>query len=248
MNKRIVVLVLFLLISVAELFSEFIHHRELMFFTKPLLMPLLVAFYAISVGGKWNAVHKTMMVALFFAWVGGMALMFTPESATDTHLMGIPKHKNLFLLGLGSYLVTQLLYIRVYKRAVNDPGATLLHRFWSVPFIAYWALMLLITIPAVYTNPEKSMATIPVIIYASILMSMGVFALYRFGRTSNTSFRLVLLGACLFIISDSLIAINFLVLPEPSKWAGFSIMLTYIPAEFLIALGVLKHYNADNIT
>jgi uncharacterized membrane protein YhhN len=240
----IIFLLLFIVVSSIELYSEFIHHRELMFFTKPLLMPLLMTFYALSVKGRWNPVHKTMLVALAFAWLGGFSLMFTPESATDTHLMGIPKHKNLFLSGLGSYLVTQLLYIWVFRKAVNDPGATLLHRFWSIPFIAYWAMMLLITIPAVYTNPEKSTATIPVALYASVLMSMAVFAMYRSGRTSNVSFRLALLGAILFVISDSLIAINFLVLPEPSKWAGFSIMLTYIPAEFMIAVGVLRHYES----
>jgi uncharacterized membrane protein YhhN len=50
----------------------------------------------------------------------------------------------------------------------------------------------------------------------------------------------VFLGALLFMISDSLIALDRFgsdLLPLP--WAGFWIMLTYIAAQYLIVVGML---------
>ncbi len=80
---------------------------------------------------------------------------------------------------------------------------------------------------------------IPVIVYALVLMAMVVSAIYRLGRTSFASFSLVLFGAFLFMVSDSLLAINKFLDKVPL--GGFWIMLTYIGAQFLIVSGLMKH-------
>jgi uncharacterized membrane protein YhhN len=48
-------------------------------------------------------------------------------------------------------------------------------------------------------------------------------------------------GATLFMISDSLIAINRFL--EPLPRVGIWVMITYIAAQYLILTGLLKHRN-----
>lgn len=103
--------------------------------------------------------------------------------------------------------------------------------------------MLAVILPPLQSNVEKQAATIPVIIYSGVLVSMAATALSRFGKTNTQSFWFTFLGACIFLISDSLIAINFLALPEPSYYAGFTIFSTYVLAEYMIAEGIFRHFS-----
>jgi uncharacterized membrane protein YhhN len=77
------------------------------------------------------------------------------------------------------------------------------------------------------------------LVYAGVLTYMVLSALFRFGKTNSGSFTMVFGGAILFMMSDSLIAINKFL--EPLSMAGFWVMITYITAQFLIVKGLLKH-------
>lgn len=235
-----VVLMILVGVSIIEFYAEFTHNHEVLFFTKPLLLPLIALGYFISVNGMWNKVHKLMMMTFLFSWFGDISLMLTPETITDTELMGIPKSKYFFLAGLSSFFVTQLLFVILFRKSVNTSNSTL-SRFFYVPFVLYWICMLVIILPPLHANPEKSSATVPVIFYSAVLISMAAHALNRYGKTTNQSFWLTFVGAIVFVISDSLIAINFLAFPKPTHYAGFSIITTYIIAECFIAVGILLH-------
>ncbi len=239
---------LLVILSLIEFYAEFIHHHELMFFTKPLLLPLIAAYYFLSVKGNMKGFHKMMMLAFLFSWFGDISLMLTPETITDTELMGIPKSKYFFLAGLGSFFITQILFINVYRKSVSTSNtANALKKIYYLPFLIYWFAMLAIVLPPLQHNTEKQTATIPVIFYASVLIGMAATALSRFGKTNSKSFWFTFTGACIFVVSDSLIAINFLALPEPTYYAGFSIITTYILAEYLIAEGILKHREFTSV-
>ena len=58
-------------------------------------------------------------------------------------------------------------------------------------------------------------------------------------ETNSKSFLMTTLGAGLFVISDSLIGIDKFMTDVP--YAPFLIMLTYIPAQYLIMQGVMIH-------
>lgn len=227
-------------VALIEFYAEFVHHKELIFFTKPLLLPLIAAYFYFSVDRKWNITDSTMMFALLFSWFGDVSLMLTPETITDTELMGIPKSKYFFLAGLGSFFVTQVLFINAFRKSALAVDAAL-NKFIYMPFVVYWLAMLAIVLPPLHANAEKSSATVPVIFYAAVLISMAATALSRYGKTNSKSFWMAFIGACVFVLSDSLIAINFLALPVPSYYAGFSIITTYVIAEYLIAEGILQH-------
>ncbi len=242
---RIVLLVVFLL----EIGGEFIHHRELVFFTKPLVLPLLGLYFFLSVAGFLTNVHRFMLVAFLFSWFGDVFLMLTPETATDTEVMGILKNKNYFVLGLGSFLLAQLLFIVSYTKTKDSPqqSVTVIKWFHYIPFAALWAGMMAQVLPALQLDTEKQAATIPVIVYSALLLTMAAVALSRYGKTNNSSFWNTFSGACIFVVSDGLIAINFLVLTEPTYYAGFTIFITYAVAEYLIAQGMLKHFLNSEI-
>jgi uncharacterized membrane protein YhhN len=83
----------------------------------------------------------------------------------------------------------------------------------------------------------------PVLLYALVITLMALSALFRYGRTSMKSFALVFGGSILFIMSDSLLAVNKFI--EPLALADFWIMVTYIGAQYLIVSGILNHPDND---
>jgi len=78
---------------------------------------------------------------------------------------------------------------------------------------------------------------VPALIYMIVILLMSISALNRYERVSLRSFTEVFIGALLFMVSDSLLAINKFSQPIPS--ASFFIMLTYITAQYFIVKGMI---------
>jgi len=76
-----------------------------------------------------------------------------------------------------------------------------------------------------------------ILVYALSLIGMSMMALNRRGRVNPSSFRFVFIGSILFLLSDSMIAINKFAMEIPL--AGFWIMITYILAQYLIMRGLV---------
>lgn len=221
--------ILYLLIALVEVFSEATDNRTLCLITKPLLMPVLIAFF-ISAAGQVTRIHKLMVVAFFFSWIGDVALMFTNVNP------------NYFLLGLVGFLITHILYIVAFA-AVNNkniPGV-LPRRAWVLtPLVLYLVGLLSVLLPSINNNPQTKPVLIPVIVYTTAIGTMVVYAINRYKRVSDTSFALVFGGALLFMISDSFIAISRFIQPVPM--ARIIIMVLYIAGQYLIAKGIVVQY------
>ena len=78
---------------------------------------------------------------------------------------------------------------------------------------------------------------VPVIVYTIVILAMALSALYRNAEGAS----LVLIGAILFVSSDSLLALNKF--GEPFPGARFWTMSTYILAQFLITTGMINYFN-----
>jgi len=76
-----------------------------------------------------------------------------------------------------------------------------------------------------------------IMIYALSLIGMSMMALNRNGRVNRTSYLLVFLGSVLFVLSDSMIALDRFFREIPMS--GFWIMLTYISAQYMIVRGLI---------
>jgi uncharacterized membrane protein YhhN len=84
---------------------------------------------------------------------------------------------------------------------------------------------------------------IPVIIYTAVILTMLTSTLNREKKVNRQSYMLVLVGAILFVLSDSMIAINKFGYAFPLS--GIAVMITYITAQYMIALGCLKQFDID---
>lgn len=217
---------LFLVVAILELISHLIGSSAMHQITKPLLMPLL-SIYALSLlnrrGGQKLIVP--VLLALFFSWLGDSFLLYQQHDAIY------------FIFGLCSFLLAHIVYLFLYRKISyeRDSGISIKKTYLlSILFLCYGAVFIYLL------WPKLGELKLPVMIYALVLMLMGVFALLRWGKTNLLSYWIVLIGAILFILSDSLIALGKFYFEEPVN--GFWIMLTYILAQFLIVLGASRHH------
>lgn len=143
--------------------------------------------------------------------------------AGDIFMMLRPKR---FREGLASFLVAQLIYIAAFLS-----GLRLQFALWPLfPLILYAFIMLRIL------YPRLGKMKIPVIIYVLVIMTMARLALERYIQAGDAKSLLVLIGALLFVISDSLLAYNRFA--RPIRHAQFFILSTYFAAQWLIAMSI----------
>ena len=227
-NPKIIFYV-YLIVALLELVSEYYNFNIMRFIFKPLLMIVLAFYYYISIKKPVKNIQKIMLAALFFAWGGDVALMFTNQIAIA------------FLIGLASFLICHILYAIHFSKQITPnafyKGFVIENKFILVVFIAYAYFL----ITFVYQGLAEM--KIPVFVYCGVIMVMCIIAVNRWGRTNKKSALLILFGALSFMFSDSVIALNkFTILFEnQSVFASLIIMTLYILGQFLIVEGSLAH-------
>ena len=145
------------------------------------------------------------------------------------------------MFGLAAFLVAHIFFILAYRQHRTDDTASELQGLQKIRY-AFPIILSGTGLVVILYNRLGGMK-FPVLVYTAVLTTMVVSALFRFGRTNSASFGMVFGGAILFMISDSLIAINKFL--EPLPMAGFWIMITYIAAQYLIVTGLGKHKNEN---
>jgi uncharacterized membrane protein YhhN len=212
-----IALLIYSLIGALNVWSAVIEQPLLHTLTKPLLMPMLL-LYVFS--QTHIVIRNKLIFILVFAWFGDMFLLVPGNS---------PLY---FQLGLASFLIMQIGYIRLFSSQSSEGNFNL--RLWFswpiIPILIYVVgflafLMPLITV-ALY---------IPVGLYAVALGSM-LHAAYL--RKMDSSYYLILIGATFFVVSDSLLALAKFYFSFPGN--SIMIMGTYIPAQLLLTLGLCK--------
>ncbi len=221
MKRSDIFLFLFIAASLVDLISVVMGWSLPELISKPLIMLSLIGYYLSS------EITRTKMFerALFFCWMGDALLLFQSKAPI------------FFMAGLGAFLVGQILYI-VSFRGMQDGGhgseLTIPQKIrFSLPVVLAGTGLVVILYPTL------GGLRLPVLLYAVALMLMVMTAIFRFGRTTPKSYWPMLLGAILFMASDSTLAMNKFYSPVP--FAGMWIMLTYITAQFLIVKGAINH-------
>lgn len=192
--------------------------------SKFLLMPVLIAFYIASVS-KMKLMQWIMVIALVFSFSGDVNLELTGFSP------------NFFLLGLASFLITHILYSFIFfQHKRNETGLLPKKPFLALPWLLYG--FSLVSSVAGGLGDMK----IPVMVYASVITIMVLLALNRQTKVNKSSFVQTFLGAVMFMMSDSVIALSrFSPLFEGKKIiASLIIMSLYIVGQFLIVNGILE--------
>jgi len=214
-----IALILFALATAGVLVSSLFPLSILYVISKPMIMPSLLFYYLFST--EHTERSRALFLAIVFSFVGDVLLM----------------NDGYFISGLVAFLLSHVMYIFTYRQYRDEPTEGSLQGLQrmrlSFPVILGGTGLIVILYPAL--NELR----IPVMIYAIVLMLMVISAIFRMGRTSQKSFWTVLLGAILFMISDSLLAVNKFL--EPFAYAGFWIMLTYCAAQYFIVRGLVAH-------
>lgn len=189
------------------------------YFTKPLILISLIIYFGYFGKILNRSIYKFMVLALVFSLMGDVLLLFD-------HLFS-----SFFIFGLLSFLVAHLLYCYVFIKKWSAKKKSI---FWIVAmFLCAYGLILFFILKNSLANLK-----IPVIIYILGILAMAISAFGRKNSVSAHSFKLVFLGALLFVASDSILALNKFMFPVP--WSHFLVMGTYSAAQYLIVKGILE--------
>jgi len=133
---------------------------------------------------------------------------------------------NYFVYGLGAFLVAHLFYIAAFAKnlQIKGPRAVV-----AMVMIAYGLVV------GFFLLPKLGDMLVPVVAYLAVIIAMGIFA--ALGASNHW---LIIVGACFFIASDSIIAVNRFLTPVPAS--SLCIMLSYYSAQFFITTGALKRH------
>jgi len=212
-------------IAVIGVFSGIALHEKLFdYIFKPLIMISLGGHFMVNSAKVESKISIFAVWAILFSFFGDVFLMFTDNGP------------NFFILGLGSFLVSQIGYIFLFaqlNKAVGLPSFLKTKPWWLLLYIVYGGVIYALLFP--HLDPVLKIA---VFVYMTALLGMAAMALNRKGIQPAVSFNLVFSGSLLFVVSDTLIALNKFYMPIPAD--RFWVMSTYMAAQFLIVTGVLK--------
>jgi uncharacterized membrane protein YhhN len=209
----------YIAISFAYLLLIIMGREDISWFIKPFLIPFL--FLAVYSCGDFPS-KKFLLTALVFSWIGDVVLLFSDKGEVY------------FIIGLVSFLLSHIAYIILFSKQLRIYSNRNKAIFWVgiTAIIVYLMVMLAVLLP------RLGDLKIPVIVYAIVLSTMLLFAFKGYLKWNSPANIYILLGAVVFVSSDSILALNKFY--EPLKFSSLLIMSTYITAQYLIVVGILK--------
>jgi uncharacterized membrane protein YhhN len=205
--------------SVFYLLITAFNQEEIARVVKPFLLPILLVAVYFSESFKTK---KIVMTALIFSWIGDVILLFAD------------KGEIYFILGLVAFLISHLFYIVLFnKQTIIKSISNKLSFGAGIGLILIYFSVMIGTL-----GPKLGSLTLPVVIYAVVISTMLYYALKGSYQWNSIPYNSVLIGAVFFISSDSILAFNKFYHPIPQ--ASFSIMITYLLAQYSIVWGILN--------
>jgi uncharacterized membrane protein YhhN len=179
---------------------------------KPLIIPALLGVYYFMSTHK----NKWYILALVGSFLGDLFLLFSGS--------------RYFMLGLSAFLVAHIGYILMVSKMLKK---------WHIndlllSFIIFFGFLLGLLF---VLKGHLGAMQIPVVIYGLALTTFGALALMNYLQQKSTAAKLLLVGASVFVVSDSLLAVNKFY--KPLAAFAVLIMLTYIVAQYLIFKAVI---------
>lgn len=176
---------------------------------KPIPIALLMRF-------TWQIdfdkrIHILLLVALGFSLIGDILL--TLPTKISLHL------------GILSFMLTHCFYIVIFLRKIA---------FKIQNLYSFLPVLIFVSISLFCLWPYLGDMRIPVIVYLLLLTSM-VFCAFQVKQYSMV----VRFGACLFLLSDFILALSLFVLPN-NKLMAIVIMLLYYLAQIFLVLGITE--------
>jgi len=203
--------VLVMLSAFIQIRAEYHGPRYHVYVCKPLTM-LFILVIAARAGPPGGSLYQCAIIAGLACSLAGDILLMLPSDR--------------FTAGLVSFLIAHLFYIAAFVR-----GAGFRASLWLLlPFIIYGTFMLGIL------APHLDKMRLPVLVYMAVILLMAWQAWARWERMRGHEALLASLGAVLFLISDSALAVNRF----RGRYGSASavVLSTYFTGQYLIALSV----------
>lgn len=215
------ILILYGLLCVANILFDQMGFREGVLFTKPLLMPVLATWFLQQSRQMPGTFRNFIIAALLCSTAGDVLLMFAHGEGGALY----------FLLGLSAFLLAHLFYIVSFFRLLKGKtGFLKANPFYFLPFLLYLAVLLFVLYPGIPDGMK-----VPVILYGCVISGMALSVMNLRGRIPASAWSSLLAGAVLFVLSDSLIALNKFAFSLGS--AAVLIMITYVIGQYLLVRG-----------
>lgn len=215
-------LFIFLLILIAEAVVVWLDLRKAEFILKPLICIWLIAFFIYQTKEISDSLKKWVIIALVFSWIGDILLMFQPDQPV------------FFLAGLVSFLLAHISYILFFHFTRLRERIT--SRWYLMLFVVVYYTVLIMQL-----GPYLGDFGIPVRVYGIAISFMLMFAMHMLFLKNKRAGLAMVVGAALFVLSDSILAFNKFY--QSFESAGVFIMLTYGMAQFFIVDGATRYLS-----
>lgn len=205
----------FLLVAIADVYAVITQNKTMEMIFKPMLMTTLAVVYLVSV----QKPSFWLLSALFFSFWGDVFLL---------------DKTNFFVFGLASFLVAHIIYVKITINFLHKASLTKIITS-AIPFMVLFVGLLSV----IY--PKLNDMLIPVLVYGIAISTFGTVALLHYRQQKNTASSWLLLGAILFIASDSFIALNNFY--QAKQLFNIVIIVLYIVSQYLIVKAVITKSN-----
>jgi uncharacterized membrane protein YhhN len=206
---------LYLVVTVADLLLIYLKQDALRWFTKPLLMPLLMI--VVYTERQRIPLYQWMLGGLLLSWAGDVLLQM----------------KGMFIPGLISFLLAHICYISYFIQ-INKREKGLLQQqpLIGIPVLIYIVIFLWLLYP--FLDALK----IPVTVYGITIGTMLLLSINTKEKVNHMASALFFNGALQFVISDSILAVNLFA--YNSMVLGLCVMTTYASAQYLLVRGSMR--------
>jgi uncharacterized membrane protein YhhN len=221
--------VVYIILLSIHLFAIQAGDETLALATKPMLMIALLMLFLERAGKAASRLKFHIFLALVFSLAGDVLLIFQGQ------------HDQFFMFGLAAFLLAHIFYI-LYFRGIRKPNraeGSIIKTVASLVAVVY-AIGLLW-----FLFPKLGSMKIPVMVYGATISMMLVSVFFAFVHIRSRFAVFSVAGAILFVVSDSLLAINKF--HTPFEASGFLIMLTYGLAQLFIVWGAIRNLKAVSV-
>ena len=224
--KETLWIIFFLFLLFANLLGIYLDNEMLQLIFKPLLMPVLAIYFFTQTRFLNSNLKVWIILALFFSWAGDILLMFEEKISV------------FFLLGLSAFLIAQVFYI-VFFHNIRMKEYIRGNALFLLLVVVYYAILVNVL------SPFLGNMKLPVRIYGVVLSFMLMLAMHTLFSKNKKAGLWMMLGAILFVASDSLLAFNKFY--AAFSYSGIIIMLTYGLAQLFITYGAAKYIRSEKL-
>ncbi len=195
--------------AILTIYGKYLKDKLLHIVFKPLTLIIIICFALWGNERPYDVFKIFIIIALFFSLIGDLLLMLYREK---------------FVFGIAAFLFTHIFYSLAFIQNTS------LNLYLLIPFILFAIVFYRIL------RDNLGKLKIPVRIYTIIIVLMGWLACNRYLFFEDAQSFIVLTGGILFMLSDSILAVNKF--KKEFKSAEVLILTSYFCSQILFALSL----------